>query len=88
MSFMDKPPATTHANRIQASVQMLRTYLDIPELAPLTAALEALQHAPENPDCLARVKAAFGELTILQGAALTYAPYLLEILSDGAFDPS
>lgn len=83
---MDKPLVTVYPDRIETSLQMLRTYLDSPELLPLFDALEALQQTPDDPARLVRLKSTFGGLGILQGAVLTYAPYLVEILSDDSFD--
>ena len=82
---MDDKPATLDADRIETAVRMLKTYRDDVELAPLLAALEALARAPGDAAARARVESAFGSLGIRQGAALTYAPDLLEILTGDPF---
>jgi len=82
---MDDKPAALDAGRIETAVRMLKTYLGEAELAPLIFALEGLACAPGDAAARARVESAFGELGIRQGAALTYAPYLLEILTGDPF---
>lgn len=82
---MDDKPAVLDAGRIETAVQMLKTYLGDAELAPLIAAMEALARMPGDAAARGCVEAAFGELGMRQGAALTYAPYLLEILTGDPF---
>jgi hypothetical protein len=82
---MDDKPATFDASRIETAVRMLKTYLGDAELVPLVVALEALARAPGDAAARVRVESAFGSLGVRQGAALTYAPYLLEILTGDPF---
>lgn len=70
---------------IDIAIQMLRTYVDSPQIDPLIAALETLKTAPQDEACQAQVIEAFDNLGILQGAALTYAPYLHVFVSDDPF---
>ena len=73
---------------VDASVQLLRRYLDEPEIAPLISVLEAIVKDPKDDTLLARLSEVFGGLGILQGAVLTYAPYIAIVLSDDPFgDP-
>ncbi len=65
---------------------MLRDYLDSNELGPFIAALEALKQAPQDQALLARLESAFHELKILQGAVLTYAPYVGVLLTSDPFE--
>ena len=73
------------ADKLETCLLMLRANLDSAELEPLIAALEALKQAPRDQTRLARVETAFNELNILQGAVLTYAPYMSVLLSDNPF---
>ena len=73
------------ADKLETCLWMLRANLDNPELEPLIAALEALKQSPQDQTRLAVVEAAFNELTILQGAVLTYAPYMSVLLSSDPF---
>lgn len=70
---------------IDIAVRMLRTYVEDPAIDPLVSNLEALKSDPANPTCQARVIEAFNDLGVLQGAALTYAPYLNIFVSDDPF---
>lgn len=70
---------------IDIAVQMLRTYIDDPAIDPLVSALETLKSDPQNETCQAQVIEAFDGLGVLQGAALTYAPYLNVFVSDDPF---
>lgn len=82
---MDDKPVLLDAGRIETAVHMLKTYLGDAELAPLIAAMETLARTPGDAAARARVESAFGTLGIRQGAVLTYAPYLLEILTGDPF---
>ena len=82
---MDNIAGPVDADKLETCLWMLRANLDNPELEPLMAALEALKQAPRDQARLARVEAAFNELDILQGAVLTYAPYLSVLLSSNPF---
>lgn len=70
---------------ITSSISLLRTYLDNTEIEPLITALEALKEDPDNAPLLADTTEAFNNLGIAQGAVLTYAPYLIILLSDDPF---
>ena len=56
-------------------------------LRPLIAALEALRAAPKNEANLNKVASIFSEMGAnqVQGAVLTYAPYIAFLLSDDPF---
>jgi hypothetical protein len=82
---MDSIAGPVDADKIETCLWMLRANMDSPELEPLIAALEALKQAPRDRALLARVEAAFNELNILQGAVLTYAPYMSVLLSSNPF---
>jgi hypothetical protein len=64
---------------------MLEQHLDVEEIKPLLAALEALKAEPENESCFAHLVKAFDDLGSRQGAVLTYAPYVSILLSDDPF---
>lgn len=65
---------------------MLRAYLDDAELGPFIAALEALRQAPSDQLVRDHFEAAFNELKVLQGAVLTYAPYVGLLLTSDPFE--
>lgn len=71
---------------IDIALQMLTKYLDTQDIKPLLSSLERLKTEPKNEAYQAQVTDAFNELGILQGAVLTYAPYLNIFVSDDPFD--
>ncbi|QTR49173.1 hypothetical protein [Candidatus Thiothrix anitrata] len=74
------------ADQIETSVRLLRMYLDkTPETEALLSALEALQQEPQNGSYLNQFTRAFKQYE-MQGAVLTYAPYLMNLLSEDPFD--
>ena len=76
------------AASVDTSIQMLKRYLDEPEITPLISVLEAIVKDPQDDTLLERLSEVFGGLGIMQGAVLTYAPYIAIVLSDDPFgDP-
>jgi hypothetical protein len=73
------------AESVEESIQMLKQHLDVEEIKPMLAALEALQQDPENEACFAPLIKAFDDLGPRQGAVLTYAPYVSILLADDPF---
>jgi hypothetical protein len=70
---------------IDIALQMLKRHLNAQGIQPLLSSLEALRTDPQNEVLQERVINAFNELGPLQGAALTYAPYLNIFASDDPF---
>ena len=73
---------------IDIALQMLNKYLGTQDINPLLSALETLKTEPQNEAYQAQVINAFDDLGSLQGAALTYAPYLNIFVSDDPFGDS
>jgi hypothetical protein len=85
-----KPPNNSKLQSINVAdidiaLQMLNKYLDTQDINPLLSALETLKTEPQNEAYQAQVINAFDDLGGLQGAALTYAPYLNIFVSDDPF---
>lgn len=70
---------------IDLALKMLKTYLDTREIEPLLSALETLKTEPQNETYQMQVVHVFNDLGIMQGAVLTYAPYLNIFVSDDPF---
>jgi len=70
---------------IDIALQMLKRYLNAKDINPLLSSLETLRTDPQNEAYQEQVINAFHELGPLQGAALTYAPYLHIFVSDDPF---
>lgn len=79
---------TVDPQRLSTSIQMLREYMDDAAVEPLVAALEALAASPRDEALMDRLRQTFDELEVLQGAVLTYAPYVSFLLSDVPFGES
>ena len=71
---------------IKNSIQMLKQHLGEKEITPLLAVLEALVEDPQNETLVKQLSDVFGGLGILQGAVLTYAPFIAIVLSDNPFN--
>ena len=74
------------AIEIEDSVALLKEYVKEDSIDPLISALEALQQDTSNETLLVALADTFNALGIVQGAVLTYAPYLSVILSNELFD--
>lgn len=70
---------------IDIAIQMLNKYVDTQKISPLLSALETLKTEPQNEAFQLQVINAFNDLGIMQGAVLTYAPYLNIFVSDDPF---
>mgnify|MGYP006290655041 CR=1 FL=1 len=70
---------------IETSIHMLRTYLDDKDIEPLLSVLESFKSDPKNESHLTELGNAFASLGVVQGAVLTYAPYIITLLSDDPF---
>lgn len=70
---------------IDIALQMLRQFLGEQDIKLLLSSLETLKTDPQNEAYQEQVINAFNELGPLQGAALTYAPYLNIFVSDDPF---
>lgn len=71
--------------RINESQVMLKQYLDDEPLAPLLGVLNEMAEHPEDEALLGRLSDTVDNLGIMQGAVLTYAPYIALVLSEYRF---
>ncbi len=82
---MSKLNSTFNVERVDESIAMLKQYLDAETLTPLLTVLDAMAKAPNDATLLDRLSETVSDLGIMQGAVLTYAPYIAILLSDQAF---
>lgn len=82
---MGNPSRVIDAQQIETSIIMLKQYVGEDDIAPLIDILESIAVEPRNGALLDRLSDVFGGLGLLQGAVLTYAPYLSTVLSDDLF---
>ncbi|MFP4610347.1 MAG: hypothetical protein ACLFQT_04925 [Thiohalophilus sp.] len=71
--------------RLEEAIGMLEQYVADEAIRPLLVALNALKDDPQNEACMEQVVNAFDDLGIVQGAVLTYAPYLSVLLMDDPY---
>jgi len=70
---------------IEIALRMLKMFMDTQDINPLLSALETLKTETQNEAYQAQVIDAFNDLGNMQGAVLTYAPYLNIFVSDDPF---
>ena len=83
---MSNPPRLIDVEHIETSIIMLKRYVGEDDIAPLIDVLESITAAPRDEALLDQLSDVFDGLGLLQGAVLTYAPYLSTLLSDDLFD--
>jgi hypothetical protein len=84
--MMSSPSPLVDLQRIETSIMMLKQYLAEEDIAPLIEVLESLAADPRNEALLGRLANVFDGLGVLQGAVLTYAPYVSIVLAGDLFD--
>jgi len=75
----------TDVLKIEEAIQMLNTYAKEESLKPFISILEALKQDPDNESLLVQLFDAFQNLGITQGAVLTYAPSIYNLIVDDPF---
>ena len=77
-----------NAKMIAESIQMLEQYVGTEEIAPLIEALKVFNDDPWNEASQKQLLRSFHQLGAAQGAVLTYAPYLITLMSNNPFQHS
>lgn len=72
--------------KLDISIKLLKQYVNDSSIEPLISALEAVKKDPDNESLLEALTDAFAALGFVQGAVLTYAPYLCSLLSNDLFE--
>jgi len=73
------------AGRIDESIDLLKQHVQEAEIKPMLEVLQLMSENPYDYALLDRLSEEFGKLGFLQGAVLTYAPYISTILPDDPF---
>jgi len=71
--------------RIDESIQMLKTYVDDPSIDPVFSLLDALKNDPQDSTLVAQLAETLNGIGTVQGAVLNYAPYIAILVSDNPF---
>ena len=71
--------------RIEEAIHMLNTHVKQDGIKSFISILEAIKQEPENGSLLVQLQDAFQNLGITQGAVLTYAPSIYDLIVDDPF---
>jgi hypothetical protein len=71
--------------KIEEAIQMLNTYAKEDSIKPFISILEAIKQEPDNESLLVQLYDAFQNLGIAQGAVLTYAPSIYNLIVNDPF---
>ena len=83
---MSSPSPLVDLHSIETSIRMLKKYLAEDDIAPLIDVLESLAADPGNDTLRGQLSDVFDRLGSLQGAVLTYAPFISIVLAGDLFD--
>ena len=83
---MTKIAENVDVGKINASIEGLRAFVKDESIDPLITLLEALKEDPNNESLLLQLSDTFKALGIIQGAVITYAPYISLLLSYDLFE--
>ena len=70
---------------IDNAIQMLNTYVEEARIKSFVSILEAIKLEPDNQSLLVQLFDEFQNLGITQGAVLTYAPSIYDLIVDDPF---
>ncbi len=82
---MPKPTHNIDVNEIETSIRTLKLYMEDDEIKPIVAVLEQLKAEPNNEEILSQISAVLSDMGVMQGAVLTYAPYVKLLMLDDPF---
>ena len=77
---MNKPTGDVDVAKIEVAIQMLNTYVEEESIKPFIAILEAIKQEPDNESLVVQLQDAFQDLGIYQGAVLTYATCIYDLM--------
>lgn len=83
---MAKISENVDTGKIAASLEGLKAFVKDESIEPLISVLEALKQDPNNETLLLQLSDTFKALGIIQGAVITYAPYISLLLSYDLFE--
>jgi len=71
---------------IEESIESLNKYVNDVTIEPVILALEAIKNDIDNDSLIAQLTEALDSIGVMQGAVLTYAPYVSFLISNGLFE--
>ncbi len=73
------------SERIKQSIEMIKIYIKDENTKPLLSVLEQFNQDTNNESFILELRHTLNKMGSTQGAVLTYAPYLILLLSDDLF---
>lgn len=73
-------------NEIKQSIKMIKKDITDCDIEPLISVLEQFNQESDDKALLVKLRAVLNTMGVIKGAVLTYAPYLIVVLSDDAFE--
>lgn len=77
---------TVDVESIEVAIEMLNTYVEEESIKPFISILEALKQEPDNEKLVEQLYEEFQNLEIAQGAVLTYAPAIYDLIVRDPFN--
>lgn len=79
---MDDETPVIDARRVRESIELLRLNLNEDDIAGFLQILQSIADSPAVPGNIEKLSRSLNEVNIMQGAILTYAPYVGYLLSE------
>lgn len=74
-----------NGEKLELAIELLKTHVTDASVKPFIAILEAIKRQPDNTTLHAQLYEEFQNLGIFQGAILTYASCIYDIIVDDPF---
>lgn len=74
------------ATKIEESIQLLNKYINDASIKPVILVLDELKRDPDNESLIVKLADTLKTIGVMQGAVLTYAPYIAILISYDLFD--
>ena len=82
---MNNNTSNVDVEKLEQAIQLLNTHVTDASVKPFISILEAIKQQPENPSLKVQLYNEFQKLGIYQGAVLTYASCIYDLVVDDPF---
>jgi len=76
----------SNAEKIEEAIHMLKQHAEEETIQPFLSILEALKEEPDNDVLITQLYDAFQNMGVYQGAVLTYAPSIYNLIVHDPFN--